>query len=255
MARLPAGPPRQLALDLPNQPALRREDFLAAPGNAAALALIDAFPDWPSRVACLVGPDGAGKSHLAAIFAERSGALTLAARDLVREAVPAALARDALVLEDLDPATFSEPALFHLLNLAREQQAYLLMTARTPPSGFALATADLASRLRAVPVFEIAPADDALLAAVLVKLFADRQLRPGMDLLTYLLTRMERSLDAARRVVAALDRASLAAHRPLTVPLAREVLAELDHETGGKDDGSGNRRPPRHRVRSQQGAG
>lgn len=168
--------PRQLPLDLPARPALHREDFLAAPGNAAALALIDAFPDWSARVVCLVGPEGAGKSHLAAIFAERAGARTLAARDLQREDVPAALAAGALVLEDLEPGDFSEAALFHLLNLAREQQAWLLMTARTPPAQFVLATADLASRLRAVPVFEIAPADDALLAAVLVKLFADRQL-------------------------------------------------------------------------------
>lgn len=228
MPRTPAEPPRQLPLDLPNQPALRREDFLAAPGNAAALALIDAFPDWPSRVACLVGPEGAGKSHLAAIFAERSGALTLAASDLVREAVPAALARDALVLEDLDPATFCEPALFHLLNLAREQQAYLLMTARTPPSGFTLATADLASRLRAIPVFEIAPADDSLLAAVLVKLFADRQLAVDEATVQYLLLRIPRSVAGAQRIVEALDQAALAARRPVTRALAAQVLAAGD---------------------------
>ncbi len=228
MPRPPAEPPRQLALDLPNQPALRRDDFLAAPGNAAALALIDAFPDWPSRVACLVGPEGAGKSHLAAIFAERSGALTLAARDLVREAVPAALACDALVLEDLDPATFSEPALFHLLNLAREQQAYLLMTARTPPSGFPLATADLASRLRAIPVFEIAPADDSLLAAVLVKLFTDRQLAVDEATVQYLLLRIPRSVAGAQRIVEALDQAALAARRPVTRALAAQVLAAGD---------------------------
>ncbi|MEP9352080.1 chromosomal replication initiator DnaA [Xanthobacter sp. KR7-65] len=221
-----AAPPRQLPLDLPNQPALRREDFLAAPGNAAALALIDAFPDWPARVVCLVGPEGAGKSHLAAIFAERSGARTLPARALEREGVPEALSTGALVLEDLAAGTFSEAALFHLLNLAREQQAYLLMTARTAPSGFALATADLASRLRAVPVFEIDPAGDALLAAVLVKLFADRQLAVDEPTVQYLLLRMQRSVAGAKRVVDALDQAALAARRPVTRSLAAQVLKE-----------------------------
>lgn len=218
--------PRQLPLDLPGQPALRREDFLAAPGNAAALALIDAFPHWPARVVCLVGPEGAGKSHLAAIFAERSGARTVAARDLEREGVPDALSAGALVLEDLEQGGFGEPALFHLLNLAREQDAFLLMTARTPPSTFALATADLASRLRAVPVFEIAPADDALLAAVLVKLFADRQLAVDEATVQYLLLRMQRSVAGAKRIVDALDSAALAAHRPVTRAFAAQVLRD-----------------------------
>ncbi|MFS8039260.1 HdaA/DnaA family protein [Xanthobacter sp. AM11] len=218
--------PRQLPLDLPGRPALRREDFLAAPGNSAALALIDAFPNWPARVVCLVGPEGAGKSHLAAIFAEHAGAQTVAARDLVREKVPDALSTGALVLEDMEAGAFCEAALFHLLNLAREQHAYLLMTARTPPSGFALATADLSSRLRAVPVFEIAPADDALLAAVLVKLFADRQLAVDEPTVQYLLLRMQRSVAGAQRVVEALDAAALAARRPVTRAFAAQVLRE-----------------------------
>lgn len=218
--------PRQLALDLPSHPALRREDFLDAPGNAAAVALIDAWPDWPAPVAMLVGPEGAGKSHLAAVFAERAGARILAARDLVRDGVPEALSTGALVLEDLAPGGFSEPALFHLLNLAREQKAHLLMTARTPPASFALATADLASRLRALPVFEIAPADDALLAAVLVKLFADRQIAVDEATVRYILLRMERTVAGAQRVVEALDTAALAARRPVTRALAAQVLRE-----------------------------
>jgi len=221
------GRPRQLPLELPALPALRREDFLAAPGNAAALALVDAFPDWPARVVCLVGPEGAGKSHLAAIFAEHAGAPVLPARSLTREGVPAALACGALALEDLEAGTFDEAALFHLLNLAREQQAYLLLTARTPPAGFVLATADLASRLRAIPVFEIAPADDALLAAVLVKLFADRQLSVDEATVQYLLLRMQRTVAGAKKVVEALDAAALAAHRPVTRNLAVQVLREV----------------------------
>lgn len=223
---MPAPRPRQLPLDLPPHPALRREDFLEAPGNAAAVALIDAWPDWPARVVALAGPQGAGKSHLAAVFAERAGARILPARDLARESVPEALAAGALVLEDLEPSGFAEAALFHLLNLAREQKAYLLMTARAAPATFALATADLVSRLRAVPVIEIAPADDALLAAVLVKLFADRQIAVDEATVRYLLLRMERTVAGAQRMVEALDAAALAARRPVTRALAAQVLRE-----------------------------
>ena len=221
-----AAPPRQLPLKIPPQPALRREDFLAAPGNEAALALIDAFPDWPAPVVCLVGPEGAGKSHLAAIFAERSGARIIPARALERAGVPEALASGALVLEDLEPGGFEEAALFHLFNLVREQHAVLLMTARAAPSSFKLATADLASRLRTVPVFEIAPADDALLAAVLVKLFADRQIGVDEATVQFLLLRMQRSVAAAKRVVEAIDQAALAASRPVTRALAAQVLKD-----------------------------
>lgn len=228
--------PRQLPLQLPGRPALRREDFLAAPSNTAALALIDAFPDWPARVVCLVGPEGAGKSHLAAIFAERAGARMIEARALDRAGVPDALATGALVLEDLEPAGFEEAALFHLLNLTREQNAFLLITARVPPAQLKLATADLASRLRTVPVFEIAPADDALLAAVLVKLFADHQLMVDEATVQYLLLRAPRSVAGAKRVVEAIDAAALAAARPVTRALAAQVLKEQGELAANEDE-------------------
>ncbi len=228
---------RQLPLDLPVRPALAREDFLVDAGNAAAVALIDAFPDWPARVVCLIGPEGAGKSHLAAVFAERAGAVTIPARDLRREAVPDALAHGALVLEDLAAGDFEEAALFHLLNLAREQNAYLLLTARVAPASLPLATADLASRLRAVPVFEIASAGDALLAALLVKLFADRQIAVDEPLVNYLLMRMQRSPAGAQRMVDAIDRAALAGRRPVTRALAAQVLKDRpDLAAAGEDD-------------------
>ncbi|MFG1429801.1 chromosomal replication initiator DnaA [Xanthobacter sp. V2C-8] len=229
--------PRQLPLEWPAQPALRREDFLAAPGNAAALALIDAFPDWPSKVACLVGPEGAGKSHLAAIFAARAGARIIPARALDRDGVPAALDTGALVLEDLDTGPVEEAALFHLLNLAREQGAFLLMTTRTPPAKLAFATADLASRLRAVPVFEIAPANDDLLAALLLKLFADRQVAVDEATVSYLLLRIPRSVAGAQKVVEEIDRAALAAHRPVTRALAAQVLKARPDLAAAEDDG------------------
>lgn len=220
--------PSQLPLDLASAPGFKREDFLEAPGNAAALALVDTYPDWPAPVVCLVGPPGSGKSHLAAMFAEAAGARSVRAADLAAAAVPEALAEGALVVEDLAPGGFDEAALFHLLNLAKETGAHLLFTARQAPSGFALATADLASRLRAIPTVEIAPADDALLAAVLVKLFADRQVAVDEPTIQYLLARMERSVSGAEALVRAIDRAALAARRPVTRAFAAEVLRGME---------------------------
>ncbi len=231
--------PRQLPLDLPATSAMQREDFLEAPGNAAALRLIDSFPDWTARVVCLVGPPGTGKSHLAAVFAERAGAATVSAADLTRANVPEALAGGALVVEDLEPGHFEEAALFHLLNLAREQQAHVLMTARTAPAHWKLHTADLSSRLRALPTFFIEEADDALLAAVLVKLFSDRQIPVDDATVQYLLLRMDRTFEGARSVVQAIDRAALAAQRPVTRALAAQVLRDLLPDDGEEDDEEG----------------
>lgn len=220
-------PPAQLPLELVSPPGHGREDFLEAPGNAAALALLDSFPDWPARVVALVGPSGAGKTHVATMFAQSAGGRVLSARALTLAEVPAALAGGALALEDLEPGGFDEATLFHLLNLAKETGAHVLLTARTAPAGFSLATADLASRLRAIPTVEIAPADDALLAAVLVKLFADRQISVDEATLHYLLARMERSVSGAEALVAAIDRAALAARRPVTRALVAELMKAM----------------------------
>ncbi|MEP9379413.1 chromosomal replication initiator DnaA [Aquabacter sp. CN5-332] len=226
----------QLPLDLPAAPGLRREDFLEAPSNSAALALIDSYPDWPALVVCLVGAPGTGKSHLAAVFAERAGAKIVKAADLARADVPDALSTGALVVEDVAPGGFDEAALFHVLNLAKETRAHVLMTARSAPSGFTLATPDLASRLRAVPKVEIAPADDALLAAVLVKLFADRQIPVDEGTVHYLLARMERSVAGAEALVKAIDRAALAARRPVTRAFAADVLRASEKTIAEDED-------------------
>jgi chromosomal replication initiation ATPase DnaA len=207
---------------------LAREDFLGGPSNATALALIDAWPEWSSRVAVLAGPEGSGKSHLAAIWAQAAGARRVAARSLEEIGVPAALATGAVVVEDAAPGEFDERALFHLLNLAREDEAFVLLTARTPPAGWLLAIRDLASRLKALPVVTLAPPDEALLRAVLVKLFADRQLTVDESLIGYLATRIERSFAAARAVVAALDEEAMRRQRPLTRALAAEMLRSDD---------------------------
>ena len=216
--------PRQLALALGHAESFAREDFLSGSSNARALALMDAWPDWPSRTMILTGPEGSGKSHLAAIWALRAGARCIAARALDLAAVPTALATGALVVEDLAAGAYDERALFHLLNLAREEDAFILLTARSAPGMPAIA--DLGSRLRALPVVTLAAPDDGLLRAVLVKLFADRQLAVDAGTVTYLATRIERTFAAARAVVARLDDEAMRRQRPLTRALAAEVLRE-----------------------------
>jgi len=218
--------PRQLALALPHAENFAREDFLSGPSNEAALKLVEQWPDWPARTVALVGPHGSGKSHLAAIWAGASGARFLAGRALSGAQLPGALATGALVLEDVSPDELDGRALFHLLNLAREEDAYLLLTARTAPAGWSVGLADLASRLRAIPAVTLSPPDDALWRAVLVKLFADRQLMIDASVVSYLATRLERSFAAARAAVDMLDREALRRKRPVTRALAAEVLRE-----------------------------
>jgi chromosomal replication initiation ATPase DnaA len=214
--------PRQLALALCHAESFAREDFLSGPSNAVALALVDAWPDWSHRTVMLTGPEGSGKSHLATIWAQAAGARLIAARALEEANVPAALATGALVVEDIAAGSFEERALFHLLNLAREQEAFVMLTARTPPT--TLAIPDLSSRLKALPVAAIAPPDDGLLRAVLLKLFSDRQLAVDEALLGYVGTRIERSFAAARALVARLDAEAMRRKRPLTRALASEIL-------------------------------
>jgi len=216
--------PRQLALALHHAESFAREDFLSGPSNATALALIDRWPDWPGQAVVLVGPEGSGKSHLAAIWAEDAGARFLSARALADAALPAALATGALVVEDIAAGDFDERAMFHLVNLAREEQAFVLFTARSPPAGWEIGIRDLASRLKALPVVTVTAPDDMLLRAVLVKLFSDRQLAVDEGLVGFVARRIERSIAAARTVVAELDREAMRQQRPLTRVLAAEVL-------------------------------
>ena len=220
--------PRQLALALGHTESFAREDFLGGPSNAAALTLIESWPDWPSRAVALVGPEGSGKSHLAAIWAAEAGARFLAARSLAEAQLPAALATGALVVEDIAAGAFEERALFHLINLAREEQAYLMLTARNVPAGWSTGLRDLGSRLKALPVVATAAPDDALLRAVLVKLFADRQLAVDESLVGFVVNRIERSFAAARAAVALLDREAMRQQRPLTRALAAGVLRESE---------------------------
>lgn len=219
--------PRQLALHLPHAESHARDDFLEGGANRVALALIDSWPDWPHHVALLTGPEGSGKSHLASIWADKAGARVTAARTLDVESVPGALATGALVVEDIVPGEVDEFALFHLLNLAKQEGTFLFLTARSAPANWTLQLPDLASRLRALPVVALSAPDDALLRAVIVKLAADRQMVLDDTVVGYLASRIERSFSAVRQAVIRLDEEGLRLRRPASRVLAVEVVREL----------------------------
>ncbi|WP_298880344.1 DnaA/Hda family protein [uncultured Bradyrhizobium sp.] len=218
--------PRQLAFSLPHAESLSRDNFLEGPANAAGLALIDSWPEWPNRIMCLTGPEGSGKSHLAAIWAEEAGARSTTANALSAPTVPGALATGALVVEDLKAGDFDERALFHLMNLAREDGAYVLFTGREAPAALEVELRDLRSRLRTIPVISLAPPDDQLFRGLIVKFCADRQLTVDETVVSYLATRLERSSAAARRAVERLDSEALRLGRPVTRALAAELLRD-----------------------------
>jgi chromosomal replication initiation ATPase DnaA len=214
----------QLAFDLPHRPALGRADFVVSGCNAAALGWIERWPDWPSRTLVLHGPSGSGKSHLAHLWCARSGG-RLVVGDAVPQSPPdrVAAAR-AVAIDNAEEAP--EESLLHLYNCCHEAGAGLLIVAREAPPAWPIALADLASRLRAAPAVAIAPPDDVLLGAVLVKHFADRQVRVAPGVIAFLVRRMERSFAAAASVAARLDRTALGAGRSISIALARRVLAE-----------------------------
>lgn len=228
---------RQLAFDLPARPALGRADFLISPANQLAADLIEAEANWPEGRLVLIGPAGSGKSHLVQVWAGLGVGLgggsgsVVGARGLTAASVPALAATGRVAVEDADRIAGTaarEAALFHLHNLVLAEGGRLLLTARRAPARWGLALPDLASRLSAAAQVAIAPPDDALLAAVLVKLFADRQIAVSPTLIPYLAARMERAFDAAGRLVAALDAASLAEGAPISRVLAGRVLDSLD---------------------------
>jgi len=215
----------QLPLAFDHRPSLGGNDFLVAPGNRAAVAWLDRWPDWPGPALAVHGPAGCGKTHLAQVFMARSGATAVGADTLSRDPLaetdaPACVIEDA---EALIEAGLEEP-LLHLYNRFHETGGHLLLTARRPPVRWPVRLPDLASRLNAATAVDIGPPDDALVSAVVVKLFADRQLRVEPDVVPFMLARMERSFDTARKLVAAIDSAALARKRNITVPLVSQVM-------------------------------
>ncbi len=217
--------PRQLALALDHDESYAREDFLSGPCNEAALALIEAWPDWPARTVAVIGPEGSGKTHLATVWAAAAGARVVSGRHLAEADLPAALATGALVIEDA-PAIEDERTLFHLINLAREEGAFALFTARRAPTLWPARLPDLISRLRALPVVTLAAPDDAMFQGVMMKLAADRQLVLESGVLRYILTHIERSFAAARAALIALDKEALRQGRPPSRALAAELFRD-----------------------------
>ena len=223
-------PPRQLTLEWPHAPSFAREDFLAAPSNSEALAAIDRWPDWPARMLLMVGPEGAGKSHLAAVWTQRSGAVLMRGQELAAPEVTPPAEAGALAVDDADRIGGAEDRLFHLVNGAIAGAAWLLITARSVPDAWMLRTPDLLSRLRLAPILRIGAPDDELIQAVLFKLFSDRQLQVEPHVAAYVAARIERSIGAARAFVAAVDRETLSRGRRLTRALAGEILRETEPE-------------------------
>ncbi|MGO4525045.1 DnaA/Hda family protein [Microvirga sp. 2MCAF35] len=216
--------PKQLAFDLPLDPRFGAEDFLVSPSNEKAYGLIESWPDWPDTILLLVGPRGSGKSHLASIWATNARAWTIDASGITQDKVPHLVSNGALAIEDMDRGERDEAALFHLLNLARERKASLLITCETPPDCWSLRTPDLLSRLRLAPSVSLEAPDDALLKAVLVKLFVDRQLVVDTSVVDYIALRIERSLAKASEFVALLDREALSRGRRVSRAIAAEIL-------------------------------
>ncbi|MEX0280512.1 MAG: chromosomal replication initiator DnaA [Arenibacterium sp.] len=217
---------QQLSFDLPIREGVGREDFYVAPSNAMAVALIDSSPDWPTTHLVLSGPEGSGKTHLAHVWATAQDAGIVSAHTLANVDVDA-LARKPLAVEDIPGiANNSEAltALFHLFNLALQNQQPLLLTGRGAPRHWALNLADIQSRIDGCYNVTLEAPDDTLLAMVLGKLFADRQITPKPDVIPYLVRHMERSFAAARDIVATLDKRSLDEGRTLSRRLAADLI-------------------------------
>ena len=215
----------QLVFELPHRAALEDVDFLVSDCNQEAVRLIDSWPDWPNGIHVITGPAGCGKSHLGNVWLLKSSGHRLVRGDLKDPGSDRLMGAGAVLLEDLHRGPIDETGLFHLLNLAAEQGISVLLTARKKPAQWRVQLPDLTSRLRSLPVTTIGPPDDHLLRAVLLKQFLDRQLNVEPNVIAFLAKRMERSMDAVRRLVVTLDREALVKGRRITRHFAADVLS------------------------------
>jgi chromosomal replication initiation ATPase DnaA len=219
----------QIPFDLGNRTALGRDDFLVAPNNHDAVAWIDLWPEWPAPCLVLYGPVASGKTHLGAVWSEKSSAMCVKAGD-INEALIGDIAdiKKHVIIEDADDLIGNlqgEKGLFHLYNIFKEEQRSFLVTLQEPPVRRSFTLPDLASRLRAAPSAAIREPDEELLGALIVKFFNDKQIRIGADVLHYILPRIERSFEAVRDVVEQADQKALIEKRGITVPLMRDILS------------------------------
>lgn len=234
MASTPVKTPRQLPLDLVHQAAHSRDDLVLGSANREAVALVDRWPDWPSAVVVLAGPAGSGKTHLSQIWLEESGAARFCGDRLGQPAIDAA-AQGPVLIDDVDNGPLDETGLFHLINAVRQEGTFLLLTARRFPAAWGVRLPDLASRLKAASLVEIHEPDDTLLAGVITKLFADRQVEVEPQVVQFLVRRIERSLSAAIDAVERLDRAALEQKVRISRALAAQVVATMDVGQGSLD--------------------
>ena len=223
---------RQLVLDLPHRSASGSEDFIVSASNEAAIRSIDSWPDWPHPTLIVVGPAGSGKTHIANVWRQRSGAVLVAAASILDEQAKRLARQSAIIIEDADRGIGSERALFHLMNHAREHALTMLITGRALPGEWVIALPDLRSRLRACPVVALGEPDENLLLAVLVKLLHDRQLPATPAAVSYLARHLDRSMQAALAVVKEIDRLLWDKPSEFTRDVARRALAAI-----GKDGG------------------
>jgi len=229
----------QLPFDYGHEPSHDEADFIAGEGNRLALAHILAFPDWPGPLTLLEGPAKSGKSHLARIWAERSGAVTVAPEGLEIQAREGGTTP--LALEDVDRQGYEEQAVFHLLNQSLRDGRPLLITARAPIANWPFETDDLKSRARLAQRFTLALSDDIQLSQMFVKLFGDRQVAVDPKVVAYLVARMERSPEEAVALADTADRLALARGTAITrriaaLALAERGVAQLELDLEGDDD-------------------
>ncbi|MFH1793760.1 MAG: DnaA regulatory inactivator HdaA [Pseudomonadota bacterium] len=227
-------PSAQLPLDLARGPGMSRDELVVTGANAAAIALIDRWPDWQTPVVVLAGPAGSGKSHLAAIWTEAAHASATDPRRIGPDAISVAASGGAVVVDGVE-AGIDETGLFHLINAAREGGGHVLLTSRRFPAAWGVRLPDLASRLKAATIVEIAEPDDLLLTAVVTKLFADRQVQVEPHVVSYIVNRIERSLSTAMNVVERLDQAALSRKTRITRGLAAEIIGAVDAGQGDLD--------------------
>ena len=223
--------PSQLPLELAHNHSLEREDLVVSAANATAVSMIDAWPDWPGSTTVLAGPVGSGKSHLASIWKGVSNAVESTAADLTKNSdmlAGAISSGNCVLIEDIGQERVDEPTLFHVLNLIRQENSFCLITSRLWPREWSLELNDLKSRVQAAQVIELHEPDDMLIKQVMVKLFADRQLQVEAHVIEYCVLRMERSLDAASRLVAEIDAQALARKSTITRTIASDALRRLD---------------------------
>lgn len=218
----------QLILDLGGSPSLTRDDLVVSAANIDAVALVEGWPNWQAPWAILIGATGCGKSHLAEIWHAKSGAEKLVDAELTDDALDAAQNGRPILIDGLQADDFDETRLFHLMNAVRTAQSSMLITAETRPDLWSISVPDLLSRIKAATTVEIAPPDDALLRAVALKLFVDRQIQVEAGVVDYIVQRIERSLETVNHLVREIDKVALQKQARVTKPLVRDVIDGLD---------------------------